>query len=620
MNQATESAPLSIQGFLTAILAYFVPNLRSAEEFIKAFPASVIMHSITNADLRAQILQVTGGTKVELGRKMSPRAAAEQLELTLTEGISDPATVLRYFPAEDRVKSLKAMSLWTFIAEQRWWEYPDTQPERTESAKTAMEIAIDQALKLGLIGPRALVEAIGFATFFADAKKEAIVDAFEIIMSSDQVDRFGELLGLYSPEYIASHVPLVILWEEVIHPLIAVKYGLVEDSQSPSPPEEDEEPPSVPLAAKSEPVAAIQSKSATADAPADTPVKPESSSPIEVPLDLSKTGIPTGHLSLTGLSLRSPLGTASRGVSSVPAAHRAASAEDKKGGDNGPKANEASDGASSDADEDGAPVNDDELIGGDDGSNESDEDTDRATNPGDEGKESLGIPIVVESEVSNPPPRAIPDPPPVSKRPPSSSMIPVVHAPPRPDPDRQVHRSSDVEIVVTGVSPQDALVVAALEAEEDGVTEGRDSDIPRIPDGEFLRAGGASKFDPTPPSTEAPSINSLQGPTAICLFLRREAGLKLRNLDPFACELKEVILLALNELNPGYYHEIDLRYNWSDEGYGGVLCDELTRKNPTVANRLRELFERIGCVPTREAPKTRKPGPPALPKPSGRRS
>lgn len=553
MNTQENPTLTRIQKFLSAVHAHFVPNLRSAQEFLNVFSPELVMDRMEDAELRAQILISLTGTHPKIAQKISKRSAGEHLKIALEEGVTTPKAVLESFAVDHRVQYLNNQDLWIFVSDSQFWESKEHIPE----SRNEMAVMIGSGLELGLIDPEELVKAIGFQNFFAKGSNQDLIATIEALANPGTENPYSILLARYPSKEIAANVDLSIVWERVIHPLIAVRHGLVSDDGA------------IATQSKTEFEEIVPEDTVTTDEQKkeDENKKPDVASP--------QPSTPPSPVRVTPAFSGSGGVLPGSRVSSVPAASRLHSG----GGYKDPKGLEASDGETSDVDGEGDVVGDGELIS-------------------DEGIKAVSV---VETQKS-----------PESERRALFSSMPPVLRPPRPG-DSRAHAagSPDMEINVGYASSSDPEVVAALEAEQQAMQQ-NEAETSYISDDEFRRAGGSDASD-VPASSEESSLTSANEKTAICMLLRsKEVRIRLSEIDIFDCEMREVLTAALEELEM----DADKSYvDLSKRELASLLCDEMKKRHPEIEPQLRLLLVKADCIaPESEPVKTpSRSGPPPLP-------
>lgn len=602
----------AIQQFLSAIYKYLLPDIRTAGDFLIAFPPNVIMESIyDNVELRANVLLVTAETSVRVGSKISKSHAIESLEIALTEHVVEPNVVLEVLEPDDRVRHLNNQDLWSFVTEPKFWEL-EWDAERAQAAKNMIAVMLETAHRLELITSEEIVRSIGFSTFFGKETQKDLVATLEAFANAGPKG-FEILLDRYDPKKIVANVSLQVIWEKVVHPLIAVRHGLASKTDQSKP--------------KDSSVANSPVTSASAHRIDEKPIA-TASSPIASQSSVAPTN--TGDTTKKDVhpipgSIVRPSTLVGPPASSIPAASRMSTVT-REGNDPNPKASTASDTDSQDADgemtveeteiyEDGstnlpavATATDHQIV---DSSPEvvvhnsapeitvSDQlphDTTAVVEPQKKSEPSSPKP---STEIARP----------FGSRPSSSTFPAVTH--PAPVPPRRRHNTrphptgdDDMELEVGSVSPLDTDVRAALQEESASSNAGnvipsgrtRRNTGTYIPDDEFVRAGGAKASDPLPNSSEL-SRTPMSSKMAVCGLLRSsDIGLKLLKSDPINSTTFEMITAALEELDSVTYNNARARFReMNQESLGNALCKEVKdRYGQAISDRLRHLLIDIG--------------------------
>ena len=519
MARIDNSAFSTVQQFLSAVCGYAVPNIRSADEFCVAFTPELIMERIEDAELRANILYATAGTRIEVARRTSKESAGEQMKIALAEKLVAPEVVLELLNPDYRVQYLDGPKLWAFVIEKRSWETYDG-PGEAKAAKGLVALILETALKIGLVTPEEIVRSISFVSFFEKESKPRLVDSFEAFADAQPGKGFDVLLGRYSPIAMVESIALDVIWDRVIHPLVAVRNGLTP---------------------------------AQVDAGAAASSVAQGSSPSAPPSPTGSLSKKEGTTSVTG-SIARPSVSAGAHVSSVPAASRIGGGpqSNQEGDSKDPKGHEASDQENADAD--------DMVVGDDD--------------------------IIAAAPTA-----------------PGAGSSPNVQVP-RPKSDGRQHPTGDanVEMVVEHVSLSDPDIRAALREEPavDGAnaasTRNRTNTGSFTPENGVSRAGGANRSDP--PATSRPSATPMSSKAAVYDLLRSgDNGLKLANIDLATCRIHQLIIAALEEIDPSTYGGEHQRFAEANKlDLGNILCSEIEKRNTRISGRLRQILGNIGCA------------------------
>lgn len=611
MSEATESTFTGVQRFLSVVCGYAVPHIYPQSDFLVAFPPELIMELITDAKLRAVILQKTIGTNLVVAEKKTPTSAGEDLKIAVDANVTTPERVLELFGPDDRVKYLDQQDLWTFVATGKFWELESELPKKPRDATKLIALMLSTALELDLLTPEELVSAIGFEVLLEKETKEGLIKAVKVLTKVGSDNGYRALIDIYSPDRIVELVSIQLIWEIVIHPLVAKRHGLVADAKEPK----------------------SQTGSPSSFQPVVQPEVPEA--PVRIPESSPIASLAVlasdSKKKVLGPTFGSPLAFAGR-ASSVPASHVSPSSiapvsSGKEGAPTDPKESKASVSDDSDvtanvADEvsgsdsvvtdDGEDnVSDDELIqGGDEPGVSKPEDEIVVTvsipeadqvadlsEASESDRESV-LPLVLQTRSSSSASVV---------RSPSSSM-PAVRLPPRPSSDPRPLPTGDAEVLVEVgyVRQEDEDVLAALEEEDTRVTPepiptgGRprkNTGTSQISDEAFINAGGVTRANSITTSEE-PSITPVNDKVALCQLLRsKDTGLKLEGINPFESQTHQILLTAIEELDPGLFGDRRQEINESNNlDLGNILCSTLESRSPISAISLRALLVTIGCA------------------------
>lgn|GEM_PF-4236533 len=646
MARTDNPALTSVRQFLSAVCGHAVPHIRSADEFCAAFPPELIMDRVEDIEVRANILYATAGTRIEVARRTSKRSAGEQLKIALAEKLVAPEVVIELLSPDHRAQYLDGPDLWAFVVEKRFWETFDG-PSEAKVAKGMLALILESALNIELVSPEEIVRAIGFPTFFEKESNQRLVDSFEAFTNAEPGKGFDFLLGRYTPVVMVESIALDVIWNHVIHPLIAVRNGLaLEEEQHIRADELAEASSHQPL---STPAQVNASATAPSSSPASSPSAPPSAS-TENLLKREATSPVTGSITRPSI----PVGPH---ASSIPAASRLSSGSQSSQGQESdyrdPKGDEASDLEDADAedmvdaDAEDMVVEEDDLILASVTSDPA-ETNDAMQHWTDDGAVPQNSASVVSSASDatgehdenaverddQPPKDSEPSSPDISvqvaksfaPQRTASSTPPAVSPPilqvPRPRSDKRLHPTGDanVEMAVELASLSDPDVRAALRDEPtlDHVsipsTRGRSSTGAFVPDSEPSRAGGAIRS--APPASSRISMTPMSSKTAVCDLLRSaDGGLKLTNIDPSTCGIRNLMIAALEEIDPSSYSGAQQRYGAADRlDLGNILCSEVDKRSTRISARLRQILGEIGCATkTGSSPSNSSARPPPLP-------
>jgi hypothetical protein len=147
------------QRFLAhAIEHSFVCGRRSAEDFIRHFPATAIMKGLEHQPtLRAGILVLTTGLKQKIALKKGWEDAATDLQIALDEGETDADSIVALFNADDRVRYLPADKIWSFLIEGEFWKASSLNKSQGDVARNHVAFMLERGLEDKLLTHRDVV-------------------------------------------------------------------------------------------------------------------------------------------------------------------------------------------------------------------------------------------------------------------------------------------------------------------------------------------------------------------------------------------------------------------------------------------------------------------------------
>jgi hypothetical protein len=133
-----------------------------------------------------------------------------------------------------------------------------------------------------------------------------------------------------------------------------------------------------------------------------------------------------------------------------------------------------------------------------------------------------------------------------------------------------------------------------------------------ISETQFREAGGGIASDPMPWHSDG-SL-AISGRSALCGLLR-SVGLKLPKVDPLACDTYEMIIQALQEINPNAYTTVRERFEKKDMGaLKQALSKEIRIKYETGDfSRLQEILTGMETAPEQRPSASGAKRPPPLP-------
>ena len=273
--------------FLAQALAHVLAQgFRTADDFLRHFKPLDLMIALESAhELRAEILVKAAGVHQKIAIKKSTTSGAEDLRIAIEEGLTDAASILELFPADDRVRYLEAPRLWSFLVEDEFWSTLNAEANR-ERAIGRMTFTLENALREDLISLADIADGITFemlSTRLPHKELQKLV-AHALKLGRERKPLTEEaLLESVSLAQVVGYVPLEHVWKSVIVERIAKPAGFL---ATPAP--IDAKPPSTPTAQVNRGAASPSKDEPSADArksvppprpPSGAPRKPEDSLP-----------------------------------------------------------------------------------------------------------------------------------------------------------------------------------------------------------------------------------------------------------------------------------------------------------------------------------------------------
>ena len=201
---------------------------RSPADFVRHFPPQALMTAlVSRADLRAKILFATVGMRTPIGERKSPEAAAADLELALEVGETDPETIVTLLEPDERVRHLDERALWAFITEGDFWN--STDGLELEIASAHVSFILERALAEKLVTEREIIDSLTVEQLARSLPHEKLVQLLSRALERGREDRpfrEGDLLYMVPISSLAEHVPLPLLWNDVVVRRIAEPRGL----------------------------------------------------------------------------------------------------------------------------------------------------------------------------------------------------------------------------------------------------------------------------------------------------------------------------------------------------------------------------------------------------------
>ncbi len=237
MPPAASGPTASGKRFLAHLMDHaFREGWRTPDDFVKHFPADVIMSALKSApDLRVAILAAATGIYEEILRRKTPALAAEDLRLALDEGTTSTLQLLTVFSAEDRVRYLDPHRIWDFLAADHFWQTDaDASEEARQGAADRMVFTLSQALQERLLTLRDVLDGL---TYDAVADSLSPHELRVVVRHALAKGRDGiglnekVLLEVLPLDKLVRTVSLEHIWHEVIIRRLAIPCGLTDLSR-----------------------------------------------------------------------------------------------------------------------------------------------------------------------------------------------------------------------------------------------------------------------------------------------------------------------------------------------------------------------------------------------------
>jgi hypothetical protein len=211
---------------------------QTPDDFLQHFGPDVIMQALADADeLRVKLLVKLANVHERIAAKKSLASATEDLRLALDEKVTTPEAVLDLFPADDRVRHLKAPLLWRFMFEDSFFT---TKPGDGESAHQRavkrLSFLVNSALEESLLSLKDIVDGIEIERLAdclpVDELRRVVTRAMQLGRDKAPLDE-ERLLDVVPLAKVLAYVPLEFVWQNVIVRRIGEPYGFM-DQQSAS--------------------------------------------------------------------------------------------------------------------------------------------------------------------------------------------------------------------------------------------------------------------------------------------------------------------------------------------------------------------------------------------------
>jgi len=217
--------------FLAQALAHaLAQGFRTADDFLRHFKPLDLMVALESAHaLRAEILVKAAGVHQKIAIKKSTTSGAEDLRIAIEEGLTDAASILELFPADDRVRYLEAPRLWSFLVEDEFWSTLNAEANR-ERAIGRMTFTLENALREDLISLADIADGISFemlSTRLPHKELQKLV-AHALKLGRERKPLTEEaLLDCVTLPQIVGYVPLEHVWKSVIVERVAKPAGFL---------------------------------------------------------------------------------------------------------------------------------------------------------------------------------------------------------------------------------------------------------------------------------------------------------------------------------------------------------------------------------------------------------
>ncbi len=224
--------------FLSRALQHTLANAwQTSDDFLQHFGPDAIMQALADADeLRSRLLVKLANVHERIASKKSIGSAAEDLRLALDENVTSPDAVLELFPADDRVRYLKAPLLWRFMFEDKFYSTTPSDGESAhERAAGRLTFLLSCGLEESLLSLQDVVDGIGLERIAAllplDELRRVVTRAMQVGREKLPLDE-ERLFDVVPLPKLVGYVPLESIWQNVIVKRIAEPYGFVDESSA----------------------------------------------------------------------------------------------------------------------------------------------------------------------------------------------------------------------------------------------------------------------------------------------------------------------------------------------------------------------------------------------------
>lgn len=213
-------------------LAHVIENglqagLRTQQDFIRHFTPKDIMQGLAERpDLRANILVPTTGVRPKIALKKTAESAGLDLQIALDEGETDAELIVSLFHPDDRVRYLDTTRLWNYIIEPKFWTTEAKDGNAHTQAKAHMAFIVARAIEDHLVTHRDVVDGISVGTmvnYLPPTEMQSMIE--KALSNSRNGTPFTEqnLLEAVPATKMMEHIPLSVVWNQVVCPKIAEK-------------------------------------------------------------------------------------------------------------------------------------------------------------------------------------------------------------------------------------------------------------------------------------------------------------------------------------------------------------------------------------------------------------
>jgi hypothetical protein len=224
----------SAHRYLSEVIVHaLTDNWRTPDDFLRHFKPLDIMAGLAAApDLRADLLIKAAGVHEKIARKKSTESAAEDMQIALDEGITNPKAVLELFPPDDRVRYLDHKRLWSFVVEDQFW-LPANAKAKGERAVRRMTFMLEDALVQKLVTLKDIADGITFETISQqlplDQLKKVVKHALETGRKAQPLTE-PSLLDVVPLDKLIGYIPLDHVWNGTVIAKIASPCAFVDAS------------------------------------------------------------------------------------------------------------------------------------------------------------------------------------------------------------------------------------------------------------------------------------------------------------------------------------------------------------------------------------------------------